>query len=261
MAEHHGPLVSAHSGISGSRYDVLVPSRMNKASAAFGETVLSQRQTIAASKGGGGASLPLREMLVRRGATSPRGVSGGAAGNPSTDWVLDKEHREVLSIVFAFLDTDGDGALDESQLKVALATFGIPPTFSLMASVMETEDKIDEKALVAILERYGREKPIDPEIFRDLFRFFELPSSVAKPRLEGFVHADSLVRLFTEFRTVFDTQLDMDDFVTLLTSLNLSPTDVVHGPEFLKALTSGFLRVGEEVATTPSHKMAGRFFG
>jgi hypothetical protein len=297
-------MATAHSGQSGSKYDVLTRRGLSSQARAFGDAVIEQRQAIHSaaaqiaheteSAATGSATARLEKLLEQRGAlvasasaaaassssgraTPPkpdqslvvsaavraRPEAIAAADEPACDetagktalapsqMTLDKEHQQILQALFSFLDSNGDGLLDGRETRVLLAAMGLPPTMGFMEVIYSACD--NDSRLVGLeqfreaIEKHTVQNPVCLDAIQDLMGFFDgRVDDVASPEKRpapGFLSTLGLRRLLVDFPTVFGTQLSPMDYELLMEAFDIPEGEVVDGPEFVKALTSGFLAV------------------
>lgn len=297
---------SAHSGLSGSKYDVLTERCLSSRVQALADTVVEQRRAIDSSaavivpgaerEAFEVATTRLEKMLHERDAlpsvtstrnptvddalgvtvenchdpslsvTGQQGKASAAASHETGETshsaesaytaphehVLDTEHIEILEAIFAFLDSNADGLLDEHETRVMLASMGLPPTVALLDTFNAEAGSSGSKGISCqqfrkALETHSRSHPVSLDAARDMMSFFDghidgVAAAATRPT-RGFTPTSGLRRLLVGFPTVFGTQISHLDYEQLMESFGISDGDIVDGPEFVRAMTSGFLAV------------------
>lgn len=270
--------VTAHSGLSGSRYDMVVNPRLRKAATTLGETVLLQRAALAQAAaavaaegcaGGPDASGKLEALL--RGRSTARALAAGSSTAESKrrasiprrapistppvlprEFSLTEDHKEVIATTFQLLDDNADGLLDYREVGIALAALGYPPAGKLREYIMESRsvpEGVDLETLQLSIVAYTRMHPIDLSGVQELMDCFsEGVDKLDGKRGPGSVGPAGVKRLLSRTAETFGMQLSDSDAAQIVRELHIDDGCVIDGAELARALTSGLQAVSSIAA-------------
>ena len=163
------------------------------------------------------------------------------AGGPPTQEPLEVDRvysqmpqhkRDDLQDVFSFLDVHGEGTMLIEQLGLGLRASGIRISEAEVAALQRRigSDKIDFKEFVAIRQRYEDEDPRLDELEENFAVFDRLGEGTINADMfrhvmltlgEPLTEAD-VDEIINDADTLGDGAIDMENFVRLMSSVNVS---------------------------------------
>ena len=152
-------------------------------------------------------------------------------------------HKDTLKSIFALLDSDHDGLLDDAEVEQALVALGVPPLPFLIqeikthvpAWVARAGDKVDFATFHRVMAMRLKSNPVQMRDIQEVFRIFQ-----DKEFGEGCVTETSL-RHIMGLKPALASSLTPDEIDEIFAELGIKRRDVIDYRQFMEDISSGFV--------------------
>lgn len=272
-------MMSAHGGLSGSKYDVKVARPLGRQGTSLAASVSAMVQQ--AKETSRGAKTSRYESLAglaespTRSDPVPLPLPAGAAAEADAAYktepapgfeLLDRDHVATLRTVFEMLDTDMDGRLDDSQLRTAVTAVGIPPTRRFLSEIHQQQRVRDEASeldaprmrgglrgaggagdgvafitFMRAIEDKLITAPVSLSSLDELFGSYHDPDRDPKDHVTSF----HMHHVLSGIKTSHHTELDPEEVEEVLEEFGIDYADPIDYKAFVRALSSGFVQFAD----------------
>jgi Ca2+-binding EF-hand superfamily protein len=149
-------------------------------------------------------------------------------------------HSDTLKSIFALLDSDHDGLLDDAEVEQALVALGVPPLPFLVQEIKShvpawVGDKVDFATFQRVMGMRLRSNPVQIRDIQEVFRIFQ-----DKEFGEGCVTETSL-RHIMGLKPALAASLTPDEIDEIFSELGIKRRDVIDYRQFMEDISSGFV--------------------
>mgnify|MGYP000639523712 CR=1 FL=1 len=150
-------------------------------------------------------------------------------------------HKDTIKSIFAMLDSDHDGVLNDKEVQQALVALGLPPHKYLVAAIKShvparIGDKVDFDTFLRVVGQNLKANPVEMRDIQEVFRIFQ-----DKEYGEHFVSETSLRHIMGLKPTVANA-LTPDEIDEIFRELGIKRRDIIDYRHFMKDISSGFIK-------------------
>jgi len=149
-------------------------------------------------------------------------------------------HSDTLKSIFALLDSDHDGLLDDAEVEQALVALGVPPVEFLIQEIKShvpawIGDKVDFATFQRVMGMKLKSSPVQMKDIQEVFRIFQ-----DKEFGEGCVTETSL-RHIMGLKPDLAASLTPDEIDEIFSELGIKRRDIIDYRQFMQDISSGFI--------------------
>ena len=150
-------------------------------------------------------------------------------------------HTDTLKSIFALLDSDHDGKLDDAEVQQALIALGLPPLRALVDDIKSHvpawigADKVDFQTFQRVTAMWLKSNPVLMSDIQEVFRIFKEQGIT-----EGSV-TETALRHIMGLKPALAASLTPDEIDEIFSELGIRRRDVVDYREFMQEISGGFV--------------------
>lgn len=149
-------------------------------------------------------------------------------------------HSDTFKSIFALLDSDHDGLLDDAEVEQALVALGVPPVQFLVEEIKShvpawVKGKVDFETFQRVMSMRLQSNPVQMRDIQEVFRIFQ-----DKEFGEGCV-TETALRHIMGLKPALAASLTPDEIDEIFSELGIKRRDVIDYRQFMEDISSGFV--------------------